>query len=428
MRKRWYLLFLLFVTIISITGCTTADVESLEQLLADLGIEVNLEEALQQAGIEIPDIGQMVQTGADDLLNRIRSFHLEIPNAVRLAMVAAGAVLAVAGGKLYRAAIAAPGFALGFVIGYSVLNLAEELPDLVVVGVALIIGAVGAGLALAVHDTALVIIGAAAGGFLIVSLLIAYAVEFSAVFVLIMLVCAIAGGIGLMLIGRSMEFVLGALVGAALISLGLVENLNLFIIVPVALIGIGIQLGVKYYRQERKPRPASEQSPIQPAPSPQSQRPGTRSQTNLQQPVFPAYSEPEHAASQPNYQQPMTPAPKKKEEKTPQILPNAKLTYWKGAGPSTVYIDKVQYTIGSDYISCDLALEGLAPVHAIIFSGIKESKRYYYLQNQVDPMQLQVNGKPTRATYLRSGDIVRLGEQELRFSIEENYEQANTPF
>ncbi|MBN1287817.1 MAG: DUF4203 domain-containing protein [Anaerolineae bacterium] len=401
MRKWLYLFVLLFVSVVLLTGCTTADVQSLEQLLADVGVTVDIEQALQTAGVEIPDIGQMIQTGADDFLRQIRGFRLEIPNAVRLALVAVGLALAFAGGRLYRVAVAAPGFTLGFVIGYAALNLAEELPDLVVIGVAFVIGAVGAGLALAVHDTALVVIGAVTGGFLIVSLLIAYAVQFSVVFVVIVLVCAVAGGLGLALVGRSMQFMLGALMGAVLVSLGLVENLSLFIIVPLALLGVGAQLGLKYWR-EREPHRA----PVQPGPAAPVEKPPP-SPRQAPRPVeagavFPAYEGP--ASPEPGF-------PAYGE----QPVKSATLTYWSGAGLATVYIDRDEFSIGSDVLNCSLVLDGLAPVHALILSGMKDGANCYYLQSQVDPTDVLVNGRLARATYLKDGDVLRLGGYELRF-------------
>jgi hypothetical protein len=406
------------------TGCAAGDVSSLDKLLRDLGIPqettTHLAEALRNMAIKPAE--EAIQTGAEkarDFLSQIRNVRLEIPSGIRLAIIGVGLALLLAGQYLYRAAVAAPGFALGMVIGTTVLSLAEELPDLVVLGVAALIGLVGAGLALAVHDLAVVLIGALVSGFLAFSLLVTYNIEPSLVFALIVGTCAVAGAIGLLLVARSMRFLLGAILGAALVSIGVVENLNLLIIVPLALVGTGIQLSLKNRRPRKRARrePDEQQPPLAPK---RFERPSP-----ALQPADVFAEQP-----QPSYPPPAAPAafpPLKPEGQPPQAQPQmpgwapgieapapsrAMLTLWGEAGPvQTVPIGASLFTIGSEPTS-HLMLPDLAPTHATI----RPSPAGYYLESQVSPYGTLVNGRPVRATYLAHGDVLRLGAHELRFS------------
>ncbi len=480
MRIRADLLAMVLLAALLLTGCSSSDVTSLKDFLVDLGVPEaqaqQLAERLQQAAIQ--RAGEAVQQGqaqAEDLFNQfvaqVQTFRLELPTWARVALIVVGVILLLVGGRFYRAAVALPGFALGMLIGKSVLDLAEQLPDEIVWIIALVIGAVGGALALVVHDWAVAIIGGVVGGFLAFSLLVTYNVPVSAVYALIVGVCAVAGAIGLRLISAKTPVVMAAILGAVLVSIGLVENLNLAVIAPAAVIGLGAQGLFKLLRSYRPrapqpeaaaPSPArSEPSqypayqppqqqayrpPAQPAPPSQPPQayqplagrafPPLEPEGRPRQATPPVFKEPVSRSPLPPFEQPappgrQTPAawspqppsdqPTPPEGPTPaDITPvdmaapaapaGASLTVLRGVGPAqTARITTSPFTIGGP--GADLTLPGLAPVHATITA----SPAGYYLESKVSPYETLVNGRPARATYLSHGDVLRLGEYELRF-------------
>lgn len=476
-----------------VAGCSSADVNSLADFLIDLGVPPEQaaqiasrmqEVAVQRAGEALQQGQAQVEDLASQVWAQVRDFRLALPREVRIGLIVVGAILLLVGGRLYKAAVAAPGFALGMVIGISVLDLAPELPDAWVLVIAAVIGLVGAGLALAVHDLAVLLIGALVSGFLVVSLLVTYNVAFSPVFAVIVAVCAIAGAVGLLMIAKRMPTFMAAILGAVLVSIGMVENLNLVIIVPLALVGLGVQGIVRWLRRERKPR--------EPKPGTQTQaRPAAQAQPPAYQPSPPAYPSPPPAQSafpplgstgqpraaqaptpqvfpplgasepprrgynpaetpprsrlpvewlpEPPYDQPTppeqpspawTPQPPSDQPTPPESMPpatdrtlvarveepplpsGATLTLASATGPArTVVIEPSPFTIGGNP-GCHLALPGLAPTHATI----QTSAAGYFLQSHVSPTQTRVNGRPARATYLAHGDVLTLGEYQLRFN------------
>ena len=460
---RVYLALLaLLAVLLLLSGCAAQDVSSLEKLLVDLGVPPeaagSMAGSLQEFAVEQADaVTRQVQAEAETLWEQIQAavadFTLVLPLEARLALIVAGVILLLAGGRLYRAAVAVPGFVLGALIGYGVLNLAEELPDEIVLVVSLVIGLVGALLALAVHDLAVLLIGGAVAGFLAFSLLMTYNVALSTAFVLIVAVCAIAGAIGLVLVSRRARPLMAAVLGAALLSLGLVENLNLVVIVPAIVIGVGVQALARALRGRnlsggrsqpkaapapaaappppqqpqayspppqqaytQQPQPPAYTPPPMPVPPPAGLPPQAFPPLGGQPPTPPRGSTPVEWAPAPPYDQPTPPEegiPSPPSGAAPAGAPSASQATLSvmvgGVAAQSVALAEVVVTIGSDP-RCDLILPGLDPAHAVI----QPSARGYYLRALGDPYRTRLNGQPARSAYLSDGDILTLGEHELR--------------
>ncbi|GAB4458870.1 MAG: hypothetical protein Kow00120_27260 [Anaerolineae bacterium] len=488
MRVRVSILVVSLLAVLLLAGCSTADVGSLEKFLVDLGVPPEAAAQLaaqlqtlatEQAGAVGQQIQTEVETQLGQLIEALRNFRLELPTWVRVAVIVIGIVLLLVGGRLYKVAVAAPGFALGLAIGISVLDLAAELPDAWVVAIAIGIGLIGAALALSVHDLAVLLIGAVVAGLLAISLLATYNVAVGTPFIAIVITCAIAGAIGLLLIARKATWLLSALLGATLVSIGLVENLSLVVIVPAAVIGLAVQGLVRLVRRRKPEEPKPQAAAPQPYPQPQAYPPPVQAapppaqpyqpysaapppQRPVSQPppreAFPPLTPPVRPAEPPAYDAPTPgraqrpvewtpqppydqPTPPDQEAPPPRWTPQppadqptppesrepldaapagavdappasgATLTAWGAAGPGKrTPILASPFLIGGGPGS-HLTLPGLAPVHATILA----SPAGYYLESQVSPQETRVNGRPARATYLAHGDVLQLGEYELRF-------------
>jgi hypothetical protein len=407
MRARRNTLLLLALLLL-LTGCTTTDVSSFERMLEDLGIDADVQQMLQDAGVELKDLEALVNSEVDDILKEIRGFRLEIPTGLRVCIIIAGLVLVLAGKKLYRAAIAATGFALGLAAGTTVLGFIDELPHPVVLVVSAGVGLVGAGLALSLHDMAALIIGSALGGFLAFSLLMAYAVELSPAFILVVLFVGAVSGIGLLLIARRLTILMGALLGAALVSVGMVENLSLLIIVPVALVSVGVQLLATQFGKRRPGRRHAVPAPagLQYAPPPQ-----PAGYYN-----YAGSPQPRHAPPPASYQQPpQQPFSAWGETPQPTVPPPASLTRQCQAGVETTHINTDVFRIGSDPSLCDLTMPGLAASHATITTF----PNGYYLESHAGPYDTLVNGQPVQTIYLQHSDMIRMGAYEFHFNIQQ---------
>ncbi|MCZ7545825.1 MAG: hypothetical protein M5R40_20910 [Anaerolineae bacterium] len=271
MRARVSILVVSLLAVLLLAGCSTADVGSLEKFLVDLGVPLD-QTAFQQTEETFQQMQAEVQDLRDQLEEQVRSFRLELPIWIRALLILVGVVLLLVGGRVYIPVVAGPGFALGLVVGIIVLDVAQELPDGWVLAIAALIGIVGA------LATTELLTGAIVSGFLVSRLLETYRVPLSAGSVLILVVCAIAGAIGLLLISRRLPTVMAAILGAVLVSVGLVQNLNLAVIVPAMVIGLGVQALVMALRRRKPeaPKPEAAVSPQYPAYPPQAYQPAAQ--------------------------------------------------------------------------------------------------------------------------------------------------------
>jgi hypothetical protein len=159
-----------------------------------------------------------------------------------------GAVLLIFGRRLFWLFVGLIGFLAGF-------NLAPQLlpgqPDWVIVLLAVLIGLLGALLAIFLQRLAVGIAGFLAGGFLINNLLAALGIDVSAVW---WITYIIGGVIGFILVVALFDWaliILSSLVGANLIvnALALTSTLGLAVFALLAIVGVAIQAGwMRTYR------------------------------------------------------------------------------------------------------------------------------------------------------------------------------------
>jgi hypothetical protein len=165
--------------------------------------------------------------------------------------VLVGLLLLTLGRKLYWLFVGA----IGFVAGMSLVTGAtHRAPDLTVLVIALVVGLVGAVLALFLQRVAIAIAGFVGGAFLGVRLWDAFAASGRGDAWLPALVGGIVGAIVVFAIFNVALILISSLVGAAVVAqhLGLAGNVQGLVFVVLAILGIVIQSGLN---RASPPRP-----------------------------------------------------------------------------------------------------------------------------------------------------------------------------
>lgn len=318
----------------------------------------------------------------DDLLE-----SLEVAVGVmRLVFALSGLALMLAGWKIYRFVVALPGVVIGSAIGLMLGYAGNENWLIGMIGLVLG-GLVGAGLALALHDLVVFIIGAVIGALLIGGLYGWIADGFPPALVLI--IGSVGGGALLLMLSRMWMVALTSAIGALLFGIGVGAPFGL---IPLFFVlGIAVQYGLANALGEKLAMPGalrkwggqaeatpSLASPADPRPAP---LPGAR-------PV---------ALSPPDPQPIALPPP-----------PSAVLVNSQGE----IYRAGDGFRIGRGS-ACDLRLRdrSVSRNHAVV----RFANDRWYVQDQGSLHGTFVNGQRTEAAELRPGDRISIGDSEFEF-------------
>lgn len=158
--------------------------------------------------------------------------------ALKIVAMVGGVLLLVAGWKIYRFVVAFPGFLLAAGLGAMFMDRLVE-NDWISLALVLVLGLVGAWLALKLHDIAIFIIGAAGGGYLAFSLWPTFVGDEATIFVIVAGV--VLGGALMLLFGKLWMVLFSAAAGAVMFVWGLGSYTAL--VLPLFLVGILIQYG-----------------------------------------------------------------------------------------------------------------------------------------------------------------------------------------
>lgn len=158
--------------------------------------------------------------------------------ALKIIAMAGGLLLLVAGWKIYRFVVAFPGFLLAAGFGATFMDRLVE-NDWISLALVLVLGLVGAWLALKLHDIAIFIIGAVGGGYLAFSLWPTFVGDEATIFIIVAGV--VIGGALMLLFGKLWMVLFSAAAGAVMFIWGLGSYTAL--VLPLFLVGILIQYG-----------------------------------------------------------------------------------------------------------------------------------------------------------------------------------------
>jgi hypothetical protein len=157
--------------------------------------------------------------------------------------VCIGIALLFFGRRLFWLLVAAVGFAAGVELAPW---LVHEPSSILVITAALVLGFIGALLALFLQKIAIAIVGFVAGGRLAVAIIAAFLVQHETTFALTFLIGGIIGGLVFLLLFDWALIVLSSLVGAYMITgaITLPQTGATIIFILLAIIGIFVQTGL----------------------------------------------------------------------------------------------------------------------------------------------------------------------------------------
>ena len=160
---------------------------------------------------------------------------------IRIVSILLGIVVLIAGRKLFWLTVAAVGFVIGLLLAFTFL---ENQPAWVTVIVALVVGGVGAILAIFLQKVAVSIAGFLMGGYVAIWLLRLFEVNLNEWEILVFIIVGIIGAI---LVSYLFEFALiglSALLGAAMIVQGtnFRPEIALILFIGLVIIGTIVQL------------------------------------------------------------------------------------------------------------------------------------------------------------------------------------------
>ncbi len=157
--------------------------------------------------------------------------------------VCIGIALLLFGRRLFWLLVAAVGFAAGVELAPW---LVHEPSSILVITAALVLGFIGALLALFLQKIAIAIVGFVAGGRLAVGIITAFVVQHQTTFALTFLIGGIVGGLVFLLLFDWALIVLSSLVGAYLITgaITLPQTGATIVFIVLTIIGIFVQTGM----------------------------------------------------------------------------------------------------------------------------------------------------------------------------------------
>lgn len=158
---------------------------------------------------------------------------------LRVVAVAAGLMLLVVGGKIYRFGVALPGFLVGAGLGVALVYQLTDSWQVAIVGL-IVGGLIGAWLSLVLHDLAVFVIGTIATIYILHGL-------WNILFnnppnIILLIILGIVGGVALLVTSKHWTIMLSSIVGSTMLGWGIPTSIWLIFI--FFLLGIIVQYGM----------------------------------------------------------------------------------------------------------------------------------------------------------------------------------------